>query len=97
MKVLSIVGATLLVTSFHAAAFVSVSPVPAGQNANVSPAANNGHAIPSEAVNADITKIIPIAGCHCAFCNSLRAANLCPLLQAWVYQHSGPESAPDVP
>ncbi len=30
MKVLSIVGATLLVTSFHAAAFVSVSPVPAG-------------------------------------------------------------------
>ncbi|WP_227540540.1 hypothetical protein [Klebsiella quasipneumoniae] len=35
MKVLSIVGATLLVTSFHAAAFVSVSPVPAGQNANV--------------------------------------------------------------
>ena len=76
MKVLSIVGATLLVTSFHAAAFVSVSPVPAGQNANVSPAANNGHAIPSEAVNADITKIIPIAGCHRAFCNSLRAANL---------------------
>lgn len=34
MKVLSIVGATLLVTSFHAAAFVSVSPVPAGQNAD---------------------------------------------------------------
>lgn len=31
MKVLSIVGATLLVTSFHAAAFVSVSPVLRGK------------------------------------------------------------------
>lgn len=77
MKVLSIVGATLLATSFHASAFVSVSPVSsAGQKVNVSSAMNNGHAIPSEAANADITKIIPIAGCHCAFCNALRAANL---------------------
>lgn len=76
MKVLSIVGVTLLVTSFHAAAFVSVSPASAGKNASVSLAINNGHAITSEAANADITKIIPIAGCHCAFCNSLRSSSL---------------------
>ena len=62
MKVLSIVGATLLATSFHASAFVSESPVSAGQKVNVSSAINNGHAIPSEAANTDITKIIPIAG-----------------------------------
>lgn len=76
MKGLSIVGATLLVTSFHCAAFVSVSPAPSGQQANAGQTANSGHAIPSKAVNADITQIIPIAGCHCAFCNSLRSSNL---------------------
>ncbi|MDI9225825.1 hypothetical protein QMZ20_07650 [Serratia bockelmannii] len=75
MKVLSIVGATLLVTSFHASAFVSASPVPVGQQINAMSAVNNGHAIPSEAMNADTTRIIPIAGCNCVFCTSLRSVN----------------------
>ncbi|WP_368763456.1 hypothetical protein [Klebsiella variicola] len=76
MKVLSIVGVTLLVTSFHAAAFVSTSPVPVGQQINTTSAVNKGHAIPSEVTNADATQIIPIAGCNCAFCSSLRSVNL---------------------
>lgn len=71
MKVFSIVGATLLVTSFHAAAFVSTSPVPVGQKANVT-SVPNGHAIPSEAINEEMTQIAPIAGCNCAFCTALR-------------------------
>ncbi|WP_336819282.1 hypothetical protein [Cedecea sp. MMO-103] len=75
MKVLSIVGATLLATSFHASAFVSNSSVHPEQTANVNNSAADGHAIPSEA-NYDITKIIPIAGCNCAFCTALRSANL---------------------
>ncbi|WP_336983434.1 MULTISPECIES: hypothetical protein [unclassified Cedecea] len=75
MKVLSIVGATLLATSFHASAFVSNSSVHPEQTANVNNNAAHGHAIPSEA-NYDITKIIPIAGCNCAFCTALRSANL---------------------
>ncbi|VEB96080.1 Uncharacterised protein [Cedecea lapagei] len=75
MKVLSIVGATLLATSFHAAAFVSSSSVHPEQTVNANNNAANGHAIPSEA-NYDITKIIPIAGCNCAFCTALRSANL---------------------
>ncbi|NIF57010.1 hypothetical protein F3J27_06065 [Enterobacter sp. Ap-916] len=75
MKVLSIVGATLLATSFHASAFVSNSSVHPEQTASVNNSAANGHAIPSEA-NYDITKIIPIAGCNCAFCTALRSANL---------------------
>ena len=76
MKVLSIVGATLLVTSFHVAAFVSASSVPVEHKANVTSNVNNGHAIPSETANADVTRIIPIAGCVCTFCSSLRGVGL---------------------
>jgi len=76
MKVLSIVGATLLVTSFHAAAFVSALSVTTGQKTNTINTVNYGHAIPSEAVNAGATQIIPITGCNCAFCISLRSVNL---------------------
>lgn len=72
MKILSIVGATLLATSFHASAFVSKSTVPIGQKVNVSTTPYSGHAIPSEAVNEDVTQIIPIAGCNCPFCTALR-------------------------
>lgn len=72
MKILSIVGATLIATSFHASAFVSKSTVPVGQKARVSTVSYSGHAILSEAVNEDVTQIIPIAGCNCAFCTALR-------------------------
>lgn len=71
MRVSSIIGATLLATSFHAAAFVSKSPVPVGQKVNT---AYDGHAIPSEAANGEVTQIMPIQGCNCPFCTALRGA-----------------------
>ncbi|WP_227135932.1 MULTISPECIES: hypothetical protein [Kosakonia] len=74
MRVSSIIGATLLATSFHAAAFVSKSPVPVGQKVNITSISYGGHAIPSEAANGGVTQIIPIQGCNCAFCTALRGA-----------------------
>jgi len=76
MKVLSIVGATLLATSFHAAAFVSESSVHPVQAVNAGSNPVNGHAIPSEVNYGEVAKIIPVAGCNCAFCSALRDANL---------------------
>lgn len=72
MKIFRIVGAILLASSFQVAAFVSKSPAPVGQKANVSSIPYSGYAIPSEALDEDITKIVPIAGCNCAFCTAIR-------------------------
>lgn len=73
MKILAIVGASLLATSFHAAAFVAQSSAPSAQHINVENGSYDAHAIPSETVVNGVTKLVPVMGCNCPFCTMLRA------------------------
>ncbi len=73
MKIVAIVGASLLVTSFHTAAFVSSSSAPAALQANTDPSRYYVHPIPSETVAMGVTRLVPVSGCSCPFCLLLRA------------------------
>ncbi|WP_261665596.1 hypothetical protein [Erwinia mallotivora] len=73
MKIVAIVGASLLVTSFHAAAFVSSSSAPSALQVNTDTNSYDAHAIPSETVARGITHLVPVSGCSCPFCSQLRA------------------------
>lgn len=67
MKIVAIVGASLLITSFHAAAFVSSSSVPSFQQVNT----DDAHVIPSETIASGIIRLVPVSGCSCLFCSQL--------------------------
>lgn len=73
MKIVAIFGASLLVTSFHAAAFVSPSSAPSALLVNADTSNYDAHSIPSETVAKDITRQVPVSGCNCPYCCQLRS------------------------
>lgn len=71
MKIVATVGASLLITSFHAAAFAPSAP--SALQVNTDTSRYNIHAIPSETVARYVTRQVPVSGCSCPFCSQLRA------------------------
>ncbi|MGK9173480.1 hypothetical protein KXR87_09630 [Yokenella regensburgei] len=75
MKVLTVIGAALLATSFQTAAFVSQPSVHAALALSAGNDLANGQA-PSGKVNyGEVAKLIPVVGCNCVFCCALRSAS----------------------
>ncbi len=73
MKIFAIIGASLLVTSFHVAAFVTSSSAPSALQVNADTSSYDAHSIPSETVAKGFTRLVPVSGCNCPFCCQLRS------------------------